>query len=62
MLLKWVKTHCPQVTFVLKTDDDMFVNIPALVDFLLKPEVHHRTDLIVGSLLYVSFAKKKENS
>ena len=51
MLLKWVKTHCPQVTFVLKTDDDMFVNIPALVGFLDRPDIRQRSDLIIGSLL-----------
>jgi len=50
MMLKWVKTHCPKVTFVLKTDDDMYVNIRALVDYLSRPDVRNRKDLIVGSL------------
>lgn len=50
MMLKWVKTYCPQVAFVLKTDDDMYVNIGALVDYLSRPEVLHRKDMIVGSL------------
>lgn len=50
MLLKWVSTYCPQVTFVLKTDDDMFVNVPALVQHLSQPAVRDRKDLIVGSL------------
>lgn len=50
MMLKWVKTYCPQATFVLKTDDDMFVNIRALAQYLSTPDVRHRKDLIVGSL------------
>lgn len=47
MLLKWVTTYCPEVSFVLKTDDDMFVNIPALVGYL---STIHRQNVIVGYL------------
>ena len=50
ILLKWVSTVCPQARFVLKTDDDMFVNVPVLVNYLSQPEVMQRTNLIVGSL------------
>lgn len=50
MILKWVKTYCPQVTFLLKTDDDMYVNIPALVEYLSKQEISQRNDLITGAL------------
>lgn len=35
MLLKWVNNHCVEnVKFVMKTDDDMYVNIPPLVKLL----------------------------
>ena len=50
-MLKWIKTYCPKVTFVMKTDDDMFVNVGILIDYLSKPEVRDRKDLIVGFLL-----------
>lgn len=50
-MLKWVKTHCPLTTFVLKTDDDMFVNVGILVDYLSQPQMRYRKDLIVGALL-----------
>lgn len=50
MMLKWVKTYCPQVTFLLKTDDDMYVNIPALVEYLNKKEIRERKDLVTGAL------------
>lgn len=32
--LRWVSTRCANVKFVLKTDDDMYVNIPVLVETL----------------------------
>lgn len=31
--LEWVDRYCPKVLFVLKTDDDMFINIPRLLTF-----------------------------
>jgi len=62
MLLKWVSTHCSQVTFVLKTDDDMFVNIPALVEHLTQPDIRNRKDLILGSLFCRARPIRKNNS
>ena len=32
--IKWAGEHCPQASFVLKTDDDMYVNTGALTEFL----------------------------
>lgn len=34
MVFKYAIYHCPQAKYILKTDDDIFVNTPALVDFL----------------------------
>ncbi|XP_076030130.1 beta-1,3-galactosyltransferase 1-like [Oratosquilla oratoria] len=34
MGLKWAWRHCPQARFVLKTDDDMYVNVPLLLGML----------------------------
>lgn len=31
MLLKWVKNYCPNVKYILKTDDDMYVNVQNLI-------------------------------
>lgn len=36
--LEWVDANCPNATFFLKTDDDMFINIPRLLQFI---EKHH---------------------
>ncbi|XP_037773884.1 beta-1,3-galactosyltransferase 5-like, partial [Penaeus monodon] len=34
MGLKWSSTHCPQARFLMKTDDDMFINISSLLTYL----------------------------
>ncbi|XP_033208263.1 beta-1,3-galactosyltransferase 1-like isoform X2 [Belonocnema kinseyi] len=34
MLLKWVSTNCEPTKYLMKTDDDMFINIPKLLEFL----------------------------
>ncbi|KAF2882306.1 hypothetical protein ILUMI_23871 [Ignelater luminosus] len=35
-MLEWVENYCPKAAFVLKTDDDMFINIPRLLTFISK--------------------------
>ncbi|XP_058987360.1 uncharacterized protein LOC101894606 [Musca domestica] len=32
--LEWVDNHCPKAKYILKTDDDMFINVPKLLQFL----------------------------
>ena len=34
--LRWVDTYCRHTTFVLKTDDDIFVNMFSLIRYLKK--------------------------
>lgn len=34
MALKWTSTHCQQAQYLLKTDDDIFVNVPTLLTYL----------------------------
>nr|KAG5714720.1 hypothetical protein BaRGS_000208 [Batillaria attramentaria] len=34
--LRWAVRHCPQAGYVLKADDDTFVNLPLLTTFLLE--------------------------
>lgn len=47
-ILEWVSVYCRKVNFVLKTDDDMFINVPRLLLFLNK----HKQDknIIFGRL------------
>ncbi|KAK2577389.1 hypothetical protein KPH14_003503 [Odynerus spinipes] len=34
MALKWATYHCPSAKYILKLDDDVFVHIPALLNFI----------------------------
>ncbi|XP_075411570.1 beta-1,3-galactosyltransferase 4 [Tenrec ecaudatus] len=34
--LNWASTHCPMARYVLKTDDDVYVNVPELVSELVQ--------------------------
>jgi hypothetical protein len=34
MALKWTTEYCPGATYIMKSDDDMIINIPAILDFL----------------------------
>ncbi|XP_063219760.1 beta-1,3-galactosyltransferase 5-like isoform X2 [Bacillus rossius redtenbacheri] len=42
-MLQWVDIYCNQSSFVLKTDDDMFINIPKLLTFVDKHFKDKRT-------------------
>ncbi|KAH8353230.1 hypothetical protein KR084_009727 [Drosophila pseudotakahashii] len=33
-LLEWTDLHCPKAQFLLKTDDDMFINVPKLMTLM----------------------------
>ncbi|KAH8271108.1 hypothetical protein KR018_011897, partial [Drosophila ironensis] len=35
-LLEWAHLHCPYAKYVLKTDDDVFINVPRLLSFIDK--------------------------
>ncbi|KAK3595071.1 hypothetical protein CHS0354_043168 [Potamilus streckersoni] len=42
--LRWVKTYCPSVKYILKVDDDTFINVALFSDYLLKnPNINNTT-------------------
>lgn len=49
MMLKWVTTKCEHAKYLMKTDDDMFVNVPTLLK-TLKSKVQS-TGTLFGSLI-----------
>ena len=49
--LEWVDNYCSEVRYVLKTDDDMFINVPRLVSFINK----HKRD---KNVIFGKLAKK----
>jgi len=48
MMLKWVLSNCHSVRYIMKTDDDMFVNINNLVRLL---KLRNVSNLLVGALI-----------
>ncbi|KOC66447.1 Beta-1,3-galactosyltransferase 1 [Habropoda laboriosa] len=49
MILKWVTSNCGQAKYLMKTDDDMFVNVPILMKTLQSRS--QTTDTLLGSLI-----------
>lgn len=47
--MKWVASNCPKVKYFLKVDDDIFVNLPALIGFL-KSEAYYKSGVMYGRL------------
>ncbi|XP_022110854.1 beta-1,3-galactosyltransferase 1-like [Acanthaster planci] len=50
MGLKWASTHCPHASYVMKTDDDVYVNIDKLVRLLSETSTPS-ANYAVGNLL-----------
>lgn len=50
-MLEWVDKYCQKASFILKTDDDMFINVPKLLGFIEKRSKDTRT-------IYGRLAKK----
>ena len=47
-LLKWVTTYCNASAFVLKADDDMYVNVSNLVSALRAESAKSHSDFVLG--------------
>lgn len=49
MGMNWVANHCPNASYVMKTDSDMFVNTEYLIYKLLRPEMKPKKNYFTGS-------------
>lgn len=49
-MLQWVSEYCPKAKFLFKVDDDMFINMPRLLDFV--NEHIEDTNSIFGKLAH----------
>ncbi|CAL9684383.1 unnamed protein product [Knipowitschia caucasica] len=49
--LHWTLNNCPNVSFIFSGDDDVFVNTPALLDYLLSLEPSKSAELFVGDFI-----------
>lgn len=59
-MLEWADTYCPRVPRLLKTDDDMFINVPRLLAFAAARENATRT--IWGKVVRKSLPKRTTRS
>lgn len=59
MMLKWVNATCRRTRYVMKTDDDTFVNVPRLVSYLRR---NGRRNLLLGCLICSAVPVKNRNS
>ncbi|XP_053421452.1 beta-1,3-galactosyltransferase 5 isoform X3 [Nycticebus coucang] len=57
MGMEWVHDFCPQASFVMKTDSDMFINVNYLVELLLKK--NRTTRFFTGYLKLNEFPIRK---
>ncbi|XP_034473518.1 uncharacterized protein LOC117780932 [Drosophila innubila] len=48
--LEWANQHCNGAKYILKTDDDMFINVPKLLNFVKQLEKHKDKRVIFGRL------------
>ncbi|XP_063229063.1 lactosylceramide 1,3-N-acetyl-beta-D-glucosaminyltransferase-like [Bacillus rossius redtenbacheri] len=49
-MAEWVSLRCPGARFFLKTDDDVFINVPRLLEFLRRPEVSTANRTVFGGM------------
>ena len=47
MLLKWFRHNCNDTQYVLKSDDDMYINLPKLYEIV---QANKKPNLLLGSL------------
>uniref|UniRef100_UPI00398F6564 beta-1,3-galactosyltransferase 9 n=1 Tax=Pristiophorus japonicus TaxID=55135 RepID=UPI00398F6564 len=51
MIMRWVVTFCPKALFILKSDDETFVNYRSLMEYLLSLKTHAE-DLYIGRVYH----------
>lgn len=54
MFMRWLTNYCPQAKYIFKGDDDVFVNLDNIVDYLLSLSAEKGKNLFTGSVLYPS--------
>ncbi|XP_073793834.1 beta-1,3-galactosyltransferase 2-like isoform X1 [Danio rerio] len=61
VMMDWLATRCPQATYAMKIDTDMFLNVENLMTFLLAPNTP-RENYLTGVLLWNRPVVRNKNS
>ena len=62
MGMNWVAMHCPQASYVMKTDSDVFVNTEYLIYKLLRPELKPKKNYFTGNNMRGFAPNRNKNS
>ncbi|XP_045737825.1 beta-1,3-galactosyltransferase 9 [Mirounga angustirostris] len=60
-MMQWAVTFCPNALFILKVDEEMFVNLPSLVDYLLNLKEHFE-DIYLGRVIHQDTPNRDPNN
>uniref|UniRef100_W5NLD6 Hexosyltransferase n=2 Tax=Lepisosteus oculatus TaxID=7918 RepID=W5NLD6_LEPOC len=61
LTMQWTVTFCPYARFILKTDETMFVNYAAVVEYLLSLR-RHPEDLYIGRVIHQEMPNRDPHS
>ncbi|XP_026871212.2 beta-1,3-galactosyltransferase 1 [Electrophorus electricus] len=61
VIMDWLATHCPQATFAMKVDSDMFLNLDNLMSMLLAPDIP-RENYMTGMVMWNRPVVRNRNS
>ncbi|XP_029973624.1 beta-1,3-galactosyltransferase 2-like [Salarias fasciatus] len=60
VMFEWLSTHCPNTSYAMKVDSDIFLNVHKLVDMLLTaPQRRYVTGLVARGALVLRFHQSK---
>ncbi|XP_076424930.1 beta-1,3-galactosyltransferase 9 isoform X2 [Peromyscus maniculatus bairdii] len=60
-MTQWAVAFCPNALFILKVDEEMFVNLPGLVDYLLSLK-EHLEGIYVGRVIHQDIPNRDPHS
>ncbi|XP_075435612.1 beta-1,3-galactosyltransferase 9 [Ascaphus truei] len=61
MMMEWIVTFCPNAKFILKTDEQMFVNVKSLADYLQSLKTHPE-DIYTGRVIHQNIPDRDPQS
>ncbi|XP_044062122.1 beta-1,3-galactosyltransferase 2-like, partial [Siniperca chuatsi] len=60
VMFEWLSSHCPNTSYAMKVDSDMFLNVPNLVEMLLKaPRNLYMTGMVARGASVLRYRNSK---